>query len=519
MKKEIKYCLFFLGLTAYGLFVNDRFIFSPVYSMYTDNFNAYGLHTITDPALFPNDPVANIVRRMAANPGAGDIVFISLYKALLPLAGLPWSAKIISIFSVLASAFLIYLAGLRMYAKKNTAFLLSAFHPIYYFSTNSFYFGEPRTLGALVNSLMLYVLCSEKYILVPFFVPLFYITYPYLAFSAAILAIALPIFRRKEISGRGRAYSFALLLSAALTILPGIDGITAFFPAPAHYKFLSAFHTPINLKNPIDIIINFILNMNEHSRLYMIFTGLLLAVILVKLLRNGSRGFETLYRALGPTLTAFLVGFSILYFINPLFAARQLSFIIPSAVALAAGLASAGLIGERKSWALPWLAAILFVSLHPFYNYIWDFSRFRGLYEYIGGLPAGSLLAGDPESYVYAGVPFYAKRKVFYSDKLGLFAVAFNDYEIKNRREAILRALCSGSAAEAGRIASDYGLTHFVVEKQFYSGERARCRNAGRSEGPYPVYEAARANPDFRLKLPEGDIFVINAEKISSLPG
>lgn len=90
---------------------------------------------------------------------------------------------------------------------------------------------------------------------------------------------------------------------------------------------------------------------------------------------------------------------------------------------------------------------------------------------------------------------------------------------MKNKREVILRALCSDSAAGAGRIARDNGLTHFLVEERFYSGFGARCRNAGQAEGPYPVYEAARSNPDFRLKLPEGEVFVISAEKISSLPG
>ncbi len=518
MKKEIKYCLFFLGLTACGMFFTDRLTFTPGYSTYIDTFNLYGLHTITDPALFPGDPAADLFRGMAADPGAGDIVFISLYKALLPLAGLPWSAKIISIFSVLFSVFLIYRAVLRLGQGKDTAFLLAAFHTIYFLSMDSFYFGQNRTLGALLNSLLIYVLCSEKYILVPFFVPLFYVTYPYPAFSTAILALALPFFRRKELAGRGWAYFSALGLSAALTILPGVGGVSGFIRNPNKYKFLSWSGAPLDPKNTVDIIFNFILNMNEHGSLYMIFTGLLLGIILAKLLRSGPRGLGALARAVGPALGASLAGFAVLYLFKPLFAARQLSFILPSSVSLAAGLAAAGLSGEKNSKALPWLAALLFVSLHPFYNNITDFSRFRGLYEYIGRLPAGSLLAGDPKSLVYAGVPFYAKRKVFYSDNMDIFTVVLNDEEIKNRREAMLRAFCSGSAAAAGRIARDYGLTHFLVEERFYSGSAARCRSAGKAEGPYPLYEAARSNPDFSLKLPEGEVFVMNAEKLSSVP-
>lgn len=519
VKKEIKYCLFFLGLTAFGLFFTERLTFAPTYSTYTDTFSLYGLHTLTDPALFPGDPAADLFRRMAAAPGAGDLLLLSLYKALLPLAGLPWSAKIISLLSVFLSAFLIYQAGLRMKFRTDTAFLLAAFHTIYFFSTDFFYFGQFRTLGALLNSLLLYVLCSEKYVLVPFFVPLFYIAYPYPAFSAAILALALPVFRRKEIGGSARAYSLALGLSAALTVLPGIEGVSAFIQARGQYKLLSPGGAPIDLNNAAGIILDFIFNINEHGRLYLIFTALFLAAILLKLLRSGPRGFEPVSRALGPALAASLAGFSLLYFMNPLFAARQLAFLLPSAVSLAAALASAELIGERKSWALPWLAAIIFVSLHPFYNKVRDFSGFRGLYEHIGRLPAGSLLAGDPESKVCAGVPFYAKRKVFYSDKIAIFTVIFNDYEINRRREAMLGALCSGSAAGAGRIAHDRGFTHFLVEERFYSGSAARCRSAGRTEGPYPVLEAARLNPDFRLKLPEGDIFVITAEKISATAG
>ena len=518
MRKEIKYCLFFLGLTAYAFFFTDRLAFTPGYSTYTDTFSLYGLHTITDPALFPGDPAANLFRIMAADPGAGNLVVLSLYKALLPLAGLPWSAKIISIFSVLFSAFLIYQAGLRMKFQKDTAFLLAAFHTIYFFSTNVFYFGQFRTLGAVLNSLLLYVLCSEKYILVPFFVPLFYITYPYPAFSAVILALALPIFRRKEILGRGRAYFFTLCLSAALTVFPRIDGVSAFFRAGGQYKSLSWFGAPIDLENAVDVILNFIFNINEHGYLYMIFTGLLLGAILAKLLRNGPRGFEVISRAIGPALAASLAGFCVLYPFYPLFAARQVSFILPSAVSLAAALASVELLGEKSIRVLPWLAAILFVTLHPFYSNIRDFSRFRGLYEYIGRLPADSLLAGDPGSEVYAGAPFYAKRKVLYSDNIDILAVALDEAEIKNRREALLRAFCSGSAAAAGRIARDYGLTHFLVEERFYSDGGARCRNAGQAEGPYPVYEAARSAPDFRAKLPEGDVFVITAEKISPLP-
>lgn len=521
MKKEIKYGLFFLALTACGMFFTDRFTFTPGYSTYTDTFNLYGLQAIADPALFPGDPAANIFRRMAVDPGAGDIVFISAYKALLPLAGLPWSAKIISILSALFSAFLIYRAGLRLGAGKDTAFLLAAFHTVYFLSMDSFYFGQNRTLGALFNSLLIYVLCSGKYLLVPFFVPLFYISYAYLSFSAAILALALPVMKRKELAGRGWGYFFALSASAALTLLPGTGSLSGFMRDQLEmyrYKFFSWGGAPLNLKNPVDVVLNFIFNMNEHGHLYMIFTGLLLAVILVKLLRSGCRGFGAFAGAVGPALGAALAGFALLYPFKPLFAARQLSFILPSAVSLAAGLAAAGLTGERNRKALPWLAAFLFVLLHPFYNNIKDFSRFRGLYEYLGQLPAGSLLAGDPASSIYAGVPFYAKRKVLYCRDIDIGAAATSGGEVKNRRAALLRALCSGSAAGAGRIARDYGLTHFLVEENFYSGAGARCRGAGLAGGRYPVYEAARSNPDFRLKLPEGEIFVMGTEKLSSLP-
>lgn len=521
MRKEIKYCLFFLGLTAYAFFFTDRLAFTPGYSTYTDTFSLYGLHTIADPALFPGDPAADLFRRMAAVPGAGSAAFISLYKALLPLAGLPWSAKIISIFSALFSAFLIYRAGLHLGLRKDTAFLLSAFHTIYFFSMNAFYFGQNRTLGALFNSLLIYTICAKKYMLVPFFVPLFYISYGYLAFSAAILALALPVFKWKALAGRGWGYFLALSVSAALTTLPDTGDAFMFTRTQGDvslYKYFSWWGTPLDLNNAVDVILNFIFNINEHSYLYMIFTGLLLAVILVKLLRNGPRGLGPLSGAIGPVLAASLAGFAILYKFAPVSAARQLSFILPSAVSLAAGLAAAELLGEKKSKALPWLVALLFVSLHPFYNYIKDFSRFHGLYEYIGRLPADSLLAGDPGSDIFAGVPFYAKRKVFYSDRIDIFSVAIDGNGVKNRRDAMFRALCSSSISGAGGVARDNGLTHFLIEEKFYSGDGKRCLSAGLGAAHYPVYEAAQVNPDFRLKLEEGDVYVISVEKLASLP-
>lgn len=521
MKREIKYCLFFLGLTVCAMFITDRLTFAPGYSTYTDTFNLYGLQTITDPALFAGDPAANFFRRMAAHPGAGEILFISLYKGLLPLASLPWSAKIISIFSVLASAFLIYRAGLRLVGEKDVAFLLAAFHTIYFLSMDSFYYGQNRTLGALFNSLLIYALCSKKYLLIPFFVPLFFVSYAYLAFSGLILALALPFFLRRELAGRGWAYISALGVSVALTLLPDASGSAKFMRdqmAVYHYKLFSYSGAPLDLKNPADVILNFIFNINEHGYLYMIFTALFLLVILAKLLRSGPRSFCTLAKTVGPALAASLAGFVILYPFTPVFAARQLSYILPSVVSLAAGLAAAKTLKKKSVKALPWLLALLFLFLHPFYNDINDFSQFRGLYGYLGRLPAGSLLGGDPVSSIYAGIPYYSKTAIFYSDNIHVYSLAISGAEAKSRREVLLRFLCSDSAAAAGRLARDYGLTHFLVEEQFYSNAGARCRSAGQAGGPYPVYEAARANPDFSLKLPEGDVFVINAEKISKSP-
>ena len=488
------------------MFFTDQFTFSFKYSTYTDTFNLYGLHTITNPALFPGDRGADLFRDTVANPGAGTFLFVLLYKSLLALTDLPCAMKTISLLSAFLSAFLIYRAGLLLTENKDTAFLLTSFHTIYFLSMNSFYFGQPRTLGALINSLLIYTLCSKKYLLIPFFTPLFYATYSYLAFSSSILAVATPVFRKKELAGHGRSYLTALVLAATLTLLTTagtsskiLQNQTGLFK----YKSSSSAGIQMDSRNVADILVNFVFNINEYSLLYLILTCLLLTATCTVFFKNGRQSLKPLTKAFGPACASFLAGFILLYPLNPVFAARQLSLILPSMIALAAGLAAAELSGEKIKKALPWLAALLFMALHPFFNYITDFKSFSGIYHYIGGLPVGSTLAGDPSSMVYAGVPLYAKRKIFFAQEISSVYIAAGG-DVKRSSELLFQVLCTDSVREIRETAGAEKITHFLVEEEFYRKHRG-CQNT--------LFTRAR-EAGIEFKTTKGRIYLLDTGKI-----
>lgn len=506
MKTGFKYSLFFLVLVCYAMFVTGQFTFSPSYSTYTDTFNAYGLHLFANPALFPGDRGAAAFKSLADNKDASTLLFMYLYKGLLPMTSLPWAMKIISLVSAFFSAFLIYRAGRRLSSSKETAFLLAAFHTIYFFTTNSFYYGQNRTLGALIDSLLIYALCSEKHLWIPFFIPLFYITYPYLAFSCAILAAALPFIKRKELADRTWSYLSALGGAAALTLLTHTQNSAKFMLNQGElfkYKLFSFSGIPLDPHSAWDILVNYVFNTNEHPPLYQIFTCILIAVIAAGLLKNGGQSLRPLKRTLGLACAAFLAGFLLLYPFSPVFAARQLSFFLPSMLALAAGLSAAKLAGDKYSKALPWLAALLFMAMHPYYSYLHDFKSFSGLYGAIGGLPVDARLAGDPASKIYAGVPMYSRRMIYFADEIdSVYRAAGGNVEQARKLEA--RIMCSGSAREIRDFARAERITQFLVEERFYP-QPGGCKSE-------LLPRAKKTGTLF--KTSEGDMYLLDAAKL-----
>lgn len=503
MKTGTKYFLLFAWLTFFAMAFTSGVTFSPRFSGYIDSFNLYGLRALADASLFPGDPAAGIFLDMAARPGPGTMAFISVYRVLLRYLDLLWALKLVSFLAALASFLLVYSGLKRAELKAGAAAAAAFFYAACFLSMDSFYFGQNRAFGALLNSALIYALCARRYLLVPLLAPLHFFSYAYPAFYVCILAALLPVFKRDELRGRLASYLAACLGAAALIALPEAGAASRFLASQQEvygYKFMAS-GDPAGLAA---LLGSFLLNLDEHSRLYAVFAVLFAGLTAWNLFAGGRKELAPLCRTLWPAPLAALLGFALLYPALPLFASRQLAFILPGCLALAAGVSAASLSGERLSQALPWAAAAVFMLLHPWLNQVGDFARFRPLYEYAETLPRGAVLAGPPDQGFFAGIPLFAARGIFYSRHLDIAGVAYGPEEA-DRRGRVAAEICSaGSASDAARLALANGVTHLVA--------------GGPGCAPGADFAAAgRASGAFTLRLTEGEILVAEAARLAGL--
>ena len=106
--------------------------------------------------------------------------------------------KIISIIICVLSVILIYKIGVYLYSKSQ-ACLPAGLFLFYFLSMDTFYGGQDRCFGALIFCIFLLFLVKEKFIFLPFLLPLIIIFYQSFFFVLATICLLVPFLYKKNI--------------------------------------------------------------------------------------------------------------------------------------------------------------------------------------------------------------------------------------------------------------------------------------------------------------------------------
>ncbi len=497
--------LFFAGLAAFAFGVTSSGAFSPAGSYYLDNFNLYFLPGLFDRSLFPADKVTLLFRHMMENPLLREFPLFYFYGMVSRFVPLPYLTKAVSFLLALGSAVLAFRTGRRVFGDDRTAFLFSTLAMVCFLSMDSFYFGQNRSFGAFLFFAFADLAVAGRYAALPFFIYLFYIFYPYLALPAAIAAAAAFFLLRKE--GRGRTPLLAAaLVSLALAAVTDIGLDAAIEGAGAFdYKLAGFFGWPVSPGNPLHLVVYYLLNANEHSRLY---SALLPALAAASLLGWRGSGWKppVPVRKAALALVPFLASFALLYPFSPLIASRQAIFAVPYLLCLGAAAWAETALARTRMVPAAFAAAAVFAAGHPVLNEIDDISPYAGIYRSLGTLPKDAMIAGAPEGRLLAGIPYYSERQIFYSDITSeVLSAAASRREKQERRAAEAAAVCSPDPAAAAAFAAANGVTHFLVERSQAPG--GSC--GPRGSALYALAASGRAV--LKAAAPEGEVFLVGA--------
>ena len=324
--------------------------------------------------------------------------------------------------------------------------------------------------------IFLFFFIKEKFIFLPFFLPLtifFYpAIFPILAVSCALVAF---FFHKKLIKlGINKLYISILIF---VTILSCFVLFKSIFLNPVFknlsvfqkYKYTQGVNKPINPDNPLHILLYFIFNLNEHSKLYIYFTEFFITASLIIIAFRKKASFR-LPRPVWIMLLASALSFLIIYPIHPPSASRQFVFSMPLFLVFFISTNICRMIRYKNFYVILLVpAALVFMILHPILNDIVDYKKYRPAYEYIESLPKNVLIAGYPDSLLVESIPLFSKRNVFFVDEIHDFLLFFYDpKELKERRYCLVKAIYADSLSQVRSFISKYNINYFVVESYLY---------------------------------------------------
>jgi hypothetical protein len=123
--------------------------------------------------------------------------------------------------------------------------------------------------------------------------------------------------------------------------------------------------------------------------------------------------------------------------------------------------------------------------------------------------PLSAAIAAQPEPVLVAGHPYYtaetviqARRPVLTINRM--YHSWFKDYRkaIDERHRDIFRTLFARDVPEVNRLAGKYGVTHLIVRKQHYQGERFRSGELYRREYDEFIADLTQGQGKFVLNPP-----------------
>ena len=482
--------LFAAVLSVYAVLVTNPPSFDPKYSIYLDISCVYWIQGLVHQGLFAHDPVTAFYRAHLGqlNPESLWVWITSLFMRLDPCT---LGLKFLSVLLCVTAAGLVRCLAASSPARTAAGTAALLFIP-YFLAMDTFY-GVPRGYGLMVFLGFALALEERRFLLLPVFISLGLIFYPSLAVMLTASAALAPLFFRDHFREKGRLprYLGALAAGAVFCLLVLSRSValknaahafdTGIFQISKLYQMVSA---PLDTHDPLDIALNFLLDINEHGRLYFIFTSLLAAVSAYGFLRRPKR-LSMMPRAMPVMLAGATAAFLALYNVNPSSASRQMTFIVPLALIFLATESITRLAGNGlKPAALAAICAALFAVLHPMCNQILSCRAYRPVYEYLERLPGDAVIGAYPTGILAETIPVFAKKTAFFSDDFvdQQILLLNNRDELQLRRKALLSALYSPTEDGALELAERYGADHLVFERKYY--EPAFLKQIKNSEFP-----------------------------------
>lgn len=536
IKKNSIYLVLLIAVICYANFFTNSFTLEPYYALYPDSTHLYFLQQLHDSTIFSNDlsavGIINGFKFLNMRP-----FIMPVYSIVLNFFSLPEAIKIISIILCIGSTILIFRIGINLY-DRDFALILSSLFLVYFLSMDTFYAGQSRCFGAAIFCIFLYLFVVEKFIFMPLFVFLGASFYPTYFVSLAIASCGTAFFLKDRLKQLKiyRVYILLLALSIIFSIM-GILGSRSYklllnnLEIFQDYKYTNGVNVPINIYNPIHVLLNFIFNLNEHSRLYVYYTYFILAVSAIFILARKARAFSLPKEILIIFLSCF-IGFAMAYIFHPISASRQFVFCMPLFLVffLSINIYKAMSRFQIKPIIIALLAVFSFLVLHPRFNDVFDYSKNKFVYEYIKRLPSNILIAGYPKSEIVETIPFFAKRSIFQNDSLRDTALfVYEKNALSERRQDLIKGLYAQNIRELKNFIEKYNIDYFVIEARAYEKEyidllcfwRSPLNGALHSnmaeEEQKPgnlLLNLAKNNYDFKVKIKDDDVFIISKEKI-----
>jgi hypothetical protein len=393
-----------------------------------------------------------------------------------------------------------------------------------YFLTMDSFFGAGRTFGLMVFLGLFLALEEQRFFLLPIFPILSMLFYPAITVGIVGSCLFAPFFSREWFRPRRRKILFAAALAVAAAACLLIQRHSLLMRGVARNLASGTFEvqkldqlvsSPVDTGKPWDIFFYFILNLNEHSDLYPIATWCLIALGAAGIL-VGRRRPGPLPKALPAMTCGFSAAFVLLYPLHPTSASRQTVFLVPLVLVFIAAWAVETLakrnaqpvVSPRTAAAV---AAAWFALMHPQYNQMFDFSRYRPLYEYFSALPKRVVTAGFVQSHFMDTLPVFASRTEYLSDmRVDLLTFVMGPQRFTAAREELLDALYSPDSRKAFALAKARRIDLMVVESAYYTGDFLAgirsCKLRGcqtlakilkSSSDPLGFYRFAQANAAF----------------------
>jgi len=533
-KTEFIYLAILFLATIYAHCITNSVTFEPVYSPYSDSSELYTVQSITDSTLFKNDPALIAIKNhMNWTSKIREYTHNAIFCFFMLFFSFPLTIKIVSIIITILSVILVYKIGVYLHSK-NCALLLAGLFIFYFFSMHTFYGGQDRCFGAFIFCIFMLLLVKERLAFLPFLLPLIIIFYQSLFPLLATICLLVPIlyFKRMRIKQFLLFLIINILICFLLVYTDKLQGsIAANLALLKSYKYLHD-NNLVNPANPYHIILYFILNLNEHSRLQSYFTYFFLLLSLAIIVFRGKRAFF-LHKAIWLMLAASFISFLLTYFFNPVLASRQFLFSLPMFLVLfvAANIYvfTAKIRINPAALLIPLMA--VFMALHPILGGpIRDFRIYKPVYDYLENLPKEAFIAGHPSSFVLDNIPLFSRRTIFFSDNMDdILYLTYGREGFKERRSELILALYAESMEKVKKLITKYKIDFFVIEESYYNKDF--YRNLKYSVIPYDkqtwaliepnaykgksfLLNFAKRNKDFALKTSKGYIFVINTKKM-----